>query len=110
MPTWDEPASACLSSRIPHFSEVTPEKLQAIEQAEAALVRLGFRVLRVRHHGEIARLEFDQAEMARALAPDMAAAIDRALRALGFKYVTIDLRGYRMGSLNEGLKLRAIST
>jgi pyridinium-3,5-biscarboxylic acid mononucleotide sulfurtransferase len=108
LPTWDEPASACLSSRVPHFSEVTEEKLRAIEQGEAELRRLGFRVLRLRHHGDIARLEFDRAEMSRALEPEMAAAIDRALRALGFKYVAIDLRGYRTGSLNEGLKLKPV--
>ena len=93
---------------MPHFSEVTEEKLRAIEQGEAELRRLGFRVLRLRHHGDIARLEFDRAEMSRALEPEMAAAIDRALRALGFKYVAIDLRGYRMGSLNEGLKLKPV--
>jgi uncharacterized protein len=110
LPTWDEPASACLSSRIPYFSEVTEEKLRAIEQAEAELRGLGFRVMRVRHHGEIARLEFDRAEMNRALEPDMAATIDRALRKLGFKYVTIDLRGYRTGSLNEALKLTVVSS
>ena len=108
LPTWDEPASACLSSRIPHFSEVTEEKLRTIEAAESALRRLGFRVMRVRHHGDIARLEFDRAEMSRALAPEMASAIDHALRALGFTYVTIDLRGYRTGSLNEALKLTAV--
>lgn len=108
LPTWDEPASACLSSRIPYFSEVTEDKLRAIEAAESALRRLGFRVMRVRHHGEIARLELDRAEMPRALAPDMAAAIDQAVRALGFKYVAIDLRGYRTGSLNEALTLRAV--
>ena len=108
LPTWDEPASACLSSRVPHFSEVTKEKLRLIEQGEAELRRLGFRVMRLRHHGDIARLEFDRDEMSRALEPEMAAAIDRALRALGFKYVAVDLRGYRTGSLNEGLKLKPV--
>jgi uncharacterized protein len=108
LPTWNEPASACLSSRIPYFAEVTEEKLQAIEQAETALRRLGFRVLRVRHHDEVARLELGRDEMARAVEPDMAAAIDRALRALGFRYVAIDLKGYRRGSLNEGLPLRSV--
>lgn len=109
LPTWDEPASACLSSRVPHFSEVTEEKLRQIEQGEAELRRLGFRVMRLRHHGDIARLEFDRAEMSRALEPEMAVAIDRALRALGFKHVAVDLRGYRTGSLNEGLVLKQIS-
>jgi uncharacterized protein len=108
LPCWDEPASACLSSRIPYFSEVTEEKLRAIEQAEDALRTLGFRVVRVRHHGEVARIELGREEMARALEHDTALAIDRALRELGFKYVTLDLRGYRLGSLNEGLSLRAV--
>ena len=85
LPTWDEPASACLSSRIPYHSEVTDEKLRMIEQAEEAVRALGFRVLRVRHHDTIARLELGRDEMARALDPDVSAAIDRALRALGFQ-------------------------
>jgi uncharacterized protein len=105
LPTWDEPASACLSSRIPYHSEVTETKLRAIEQAEDAMRALGFRVVRVRHHDTIARLELGRDEMVRALEPETAAAIDRALRMLGFRYVTLDLRGYRLGSLNEGIQL-----
>jgi uncharacterized protein len=108
LPTWDEPASACLSSRIPYFSEVTEEKLRVIADAEDAIRALGFRVLRVRHHGEVARVELGREEMARAIAPEMAAAIDRALRGLGFQYVALDLKGYRLGSLNEGLSLRPV--
>jgi len=111
LPTWDEPASACLSSRIPYFSEVTDKKLRMIEQAEAVLRELGFRVCRVRHHGEddaIARLEIGRDEMARALEPDVADTIDRALRAIGYRHVTLDLRGYRLGSLNDALRLRQI--
>lgn len=108
LPTWDEPASACLSSRIPYFSEVTEEKLKVIEQAEEAIRAQGFRVLRVRHHGDVARLEVARAEMPRLLDPDVARAIDISLRALGFKYVTVDLRGYRLGSLNEGLSLHPV--
>ena len=108
LPTWDEPASACLSSRIPYFSEVTDEKLRTIERAEEALRALGFRVLRVRHHDAVARIELGRDEMPRALEPEMADAIDRALRAIGYRYVTLDLKGYRLGSLNEGLKLTAI--
>ena len=108
LPTWDEPASACLSSRIPYFSEVTPEKLRMIEHAESALRDLGFRVCRVRHHDTIARLELGADEMARALEPGMAAAIDSAIRAVGYEHVTIDLRGYRLGSLNDALRLRAV--
>jgi pyridinium-3,5-biscarboxylic acid mononucleotide sulfurtransferase len=108
LPTWDEPASACLSSRIPYFSEVTTEKLQMIERAEDVLHGLGFRVCRVRHHDTLARLEFGPDDMARAVAPEMAGVIDRELRAIGYAHVTIDVRGYRMGSLNEALKLRPI--
>ncbi len=110
LPTWDEPASACLSSRIPYLSEVTDEKLRAIERAEEAVRALGFRLLRVRHHGEIARIELGRDELARALEPDTARSIDTALRALGFRYVTIDLRGYRLGSLNEAIRLSPVAS
>src|SRR3954467_14247555 len=106
LPTWDEPASACLSSRIPYHTEVTDEKLRTIERAEQALRTLGFRVFRVRHHDEVARIEIARNEMPRALEPDIAAAIVRELKAAGYKYVSLDLQGYRMGSLNEGLFLR----
>ena len=106
LPTWDEPASACLSSRIPYHSEVTDEKLRMIERAEQALRMLGFRVCRVRHHEDLARIEIAREELARALEPDTRAAIVRELKGLGYCYVTIDLQGYRMGSLNEGLLLR----
>ena len=106
LPTWDEPASACLSSRIPYHSEVTDEKLRAIEGAETAIRSLGFRVFRVRHHDDLARIEIARAEMPRALEPDTAAAIVRALKQVGYKYVSLDLQGYRTGSLNEGLFLR----
>jgi pyridinium-3,5-biscarboxylic acid mononucleotide sulfurtransferase len=124
LPTWDEPASACLSSRIPYQSPVTVEKLRAIERAESALRGMGFRVFRVRHHdatasaatdhqlapskgnGPLARLEIGRDEMARALDPELRDRIVEALRDAGYEHVTIDLRGYRMGSLNEGLRLR----
>jgi pyridinium-3,5-biscarboxylic acid mononucleotide sulfurtransferase len=106
LPTWDEPASACLSSRIPYHSEVTGEKLQMIERAEAALHGLGFRVCRVRHHDTLARLEIGRDELARALEPDVRDQLVRQLRAIGYQHVTIDLQGYRMGSLNEGVLLR----
>jgi uncharacterized protein len=108
LPTWDEPASACLSSRIPYFSEVTDEKLRMIERAESALRTLGFRICRVRHHDTLARLELGRDEIARALEPGLAAEIDRELRAIGYEHVTVDLRGYRLGSLNEALKLRPV--
>jgi uncharacterized protein len=111
LPTWDEPASACLSSRIPYFSEVTDAKLRMIEEAESVLRSHGFRVCRVRHHGEkdpTARIEIAREEMARAIDPEVADAIDRDLRALGYRHVTLDLRGYRLGSLNDALRLRQI--
>jgi uncharacterized protein len=108
LPTWDEPASACLSSRIPYFSEVTDEKLRMIERAETVLRDLGFRICRVRHHDTLARLELGRDEIARALEPEVAERIDRDLRAIGYAHVTVDLRGYRLGSLNEALKLRSI--
>jgi uncharacterized protein len=108
LPTWDEPASACLSSRIPYFSEVTDEKLRMIERAETVLRDLGFRVCRVRHHEAIARLEIAREEMARALDPEIADRIDRELRAIGYEHVTLDLRGYRLGSLNDALRLRPV--
>jgi uncharacterized protein len=108
LPTWDVPASACLSSRIPYGSEVTEEKLRQIEQAEDVLRDLGFRVFRVRHHETLARLEVAKDEMARALEPAVSERLTRELRALGYQHVTIDLQGYRLGSLNEVLKLRPV--
>jgi uncharacterized protein len=106
--TWDEPASACLSSRIPYHTEVTEAKLRTIDAAERVLRDLGFRVCRVRHHDAIARLELGRDEIARAFEPEVAATIDRELRALGYEHVTIDLRGYRLGSLNDALRLRPV--
>jgi len=108
LPTWDEPASACLSSRIPYHHDVTDEKLRAIEGAEEALRDLGFRVFRVRHHDEVARIEIAREEMARALDPEISAAIVRRLKAAGYRYISLDLQGYRSGSLNEGLLLRKV--
>jgi uncharacterized protein len=108
LPTWDEPASACLSSRIPYFSEVTEQKLRLIERAEAVLRDLGFRICRVRHHDASARVEIGVDELQRALQPEISARIDRELRALGYRDVTIDPRGYRLGSLNDALRLRQV--
>lgn len=108
LPTWDEPASACLSSRIPYHSEVTSEKLAMIERAEDALIALGFRVCRVRHHGEVARVELGPDEMARALESGTRDAIVRDLKNVGYRYITLDLQGYRMGSLNEGVRLKPV--
>lgn len=108
LPTWDQPASACLSSRIPYHSEVTPGKLAMIERAEGAIAALGFRVCRVRHHDELARVEVGPAEMARALDPAVREAMVRDLKAVGYRFVTLDLQGYRMGSLNEGVTLTPV--
>lgn len=104
LPTWNEPASACLSSRVPYGQVVTIEKLSMIDKGEIALKQLGFHQVRVRHHGDIARIEIAEDEMSRALDPEMAKRMYASLKALGFKYVSLDLEGYRTGSLNEGLK------
>jgi uncharacterized protein len=108
LPTWDEPASACLSSRIPYHSPVTDEKLRMIARAEEAMRELGFRIFRVRHYENLARLEIGHDEMSRALAPDVCDQLVRAVRAAGYQDVTIDPQGYRMGSLNEGVRLRPV--
>ena len=104
LPTWDEPASACLSSRVPYGQVVTIEKLSMVDKAEIALKQLGFRQVRVRHHGDVARIEVAEEEMLRALDLNMAQRMSDALKAIGFKYVALDLEGYRTGSLNESLK------
>src|SRR6266576_460924 len=103
LPTWDRPSSACLASRLPYGTEVTPERLGLVERGEAALRTLGFRQFRVRLHDKLARVEISPEEMPRALAPEMAAAIADRLKAAGFAYVALDLEGYRQGSLNETL-------
>ena len=95
-----------MSSRIPYHNEVTDEKLRTIERAEQALRTLGFRVFRVRHHDALARIEIARDEMARALEPGINDAIVRELKAAGYRHVSLDLQGYRTGSLNEGLLLR----
>jgi len=98
--TWDKPAAACLASRIAHGIAVTEDNLKKVERAEDALRALGFRQLRVRYHDELARIEIAEDELPRALAPEMAARIRDALKPLGFKFITLDLEGYRQGSLN----------
>jgi pyridinium-3,5-biscarboxylic acid mononucleotide sulfurtransferase len=103
LPTWDRPASACLSSRVPYGTEVTPERLSLVERGEAALRELGFRQFRVRLHDKLARIELATDELPRAMTPAMAASISAALRNVGFSYVALDLDGYRQGSLNETL-------
>jgi uncharacterized protein len=101
--TWDKPAFACLSSRIPYGERVTEEKLQQIDRAEIALVAEGFRQVRVRHHGEIARIEVPPEDLSHFFARGRNERVTRALKEIGFRYVTLDLQGYRSGSLNEGL-------
>jgi len=108
LPTWDQPASACLSSRIPYGSEVTVDKLRMIEQAEDVLLSLGFRQCRVRHHGDVARVELPPADMPRALEPEIRDALVRDLKTIGYRFISLDLQGYRMGSLNEVLALRPV--
>jgi uncharacterized protein len=100
---WNKPASACLSSRIEYGRAVTPEALNAVEQGEDALRQLGFRQFRVRHHGEIARIEIAREEMPRALTAEMAAEFTQIFKRLGFKFVTLDLEGFRSGSMNSML-------
>jgi uncharacterized protein len=104
LPFWDRPASACLSSRIPYGTSVTPERVKTVERGEEALRALGFRQFRVRYHGELVRLEFARDELGRALDLEMAARLAEIFKPLGFHYVTIDLEGYRQGSLNEVLR------
>jgi uncharacterized protein len=103
LPIWDKPAAPCLSSRIPYGQRVTAEKLRQIGEAEMYLRSLGLRNVRVRHHDSVARIEVPRSEMARLLADDVADGIGARLRELGFKYVTLDLQGFRSGSLNEAL-------
>jgi pyridinium-3,5-biscarboxylic acid mononucleotide sulfurtransferase len=103
LPTWDKPAMACLSSRFPYGTRITAEKLRQVDGAEAFLRSLGFREFRVRHHGDLARLEIARGEMARLWDEGRADAIAARLRELGFVHVTLDLAGFRSGSLNEAL-------
>lgn len=98
---WDKPASACLSSRIEYGRPVTQEALSVVERGEDAIRALGFRQFRVRHHGEIVRIEIAREELARALNPEVAAEFTRIFKALGFKFVTLDLEGFRSGSMNS---------
>ena len=105
LPTAELPASACLSSRLPYGTEVTPERLRQVDEGEELLRELGFRQVRLRHHGPLARVEVAPEELPRALDPVMAGRIAAALKPLGFRWVSLDLEGYRTGSLNEILPL-----
>src|SRR5690606_13248831 len=108
LPTWDKPAAPCLASRIPYGTEVTDERLRAIEAAEKSLRDLGFETVRVRHHGEIARIEVPVDRLPEILDSAMRDAIVRGVRAAGFAFVTIDLEGFRSGSLNRALLRHAV--
>jgi pyridinium-3,5-biscarboxylic acid mononucleotide sulfurtransferase len=103
LPTWDKPASPCLSSRIPHGLPVTIERLSTVDRGEVILRELGFREFRVRHHDKLVRLEISPAEMDRALEKEMVQELARRFRELGFKFVTLDLHGYRSGSMNDSI-------
>ncbi len=104
LPTWDRPASACLASRIPYGTPVTPENLRTVENGEAILRELGFRQFRVRYHQELARIEIAPEELPRALNAEMARVLAERFKRIGFSYVALDLEGYRQGSLNASLK------
>ena len=108
LPNWEKPALACLSSRIPYGQPVTTEKLSMIEQAEEALLAEGFRQVRVRHHGDMARIELPQEDIPGLLKNGLTEKINLRLREIGFQYVTVDLEGYRSGSLNDVLDLNTI--
>lgn len=103
LPTWNQPASACLSSRIPYGSSVTVEKLRMIDQGEEIMRALGFSQTRVRHHGDIARIEIAREEMPKALNLELFDRLSREFKRIGFRFVALDLDGYRMGALNEVL-------
>lgn len=101
---WDRPSSACLASRIPYGEEITRERLERIGKSEASLLRLGFRQVRVRDHGSLARLELVAADLERLFASDLRAHVVQLCKQAGYLYVTLDLQGYRTGSMNESLK------
>jgi uncharacterized protein len=103
LPTADKPALACLASRFPYGSEITPGKLAAVDRVEQGLRRMGFRQVRVRHHGAIARIELERPDLAKAAEPGARRRIVRLAKQAGFLYVALDLEGYRTGSMNRGL-------
>jgi uncharacterized protein len=104
--TWDRPASACLSSRIPYGTPVTAQTIKTVEDGEESLKALGFRQFRVRFHGELVRIEIAREELPRALNLEIAGKLTAIFKPLGFKYVTLDLEGYRQGAMNEVLNLK----
>lgn len=104
LPTWNFPSSACLASRFPYHTTITGEKLKAVNQGEDFLRKLGFQQVRVRHHGDVARIEVLSSEIPRFLASLVVEKVVKKLKSLGYKYITLDLQGYRTGSMNEVLK------
>jgi len=104
LPQWDKPSLACLSSRIPYGTRITKEILNRIQQAENCLHGFGFRQVRVRHHGDTARIELNKNDFSRLLAAEVADRVVAQLKELGYTYVSLDLAGYRTGSMNEGIK------
>ena len=104
LPTWDKPADACLATRIPYGQKITPEKLLAVERAEQFLLDAGFRQVRVRHHGDTARIEVAVGERILLLEGDLLEKVDAEFKKIGFIYAALDLRGYRTGSMHEGMK------
>jgi len=104
LPTWDKPSFACLASRFAYGETITPEKLHMVEEAEQLLINLGFRQLRVRIHGTMARIEVLPADFPKIMEESLRKQVYGRLKELGFTYVTLDLGGYRMGSMNESLK------
>ena len=107
LPVADKPAAPCLASRIPHFETVTPEKLRQIDQAEAALRRLGLGDLRVRHHGDVARVELTEADLVRVVQPPLREQVQQAVREAGFRFVTVDLSGIQSGAFTLPLVTRS---
>ena len=106
LPTWDKPSLACLASRFPYGTKITPPRLEQIQRAEDFLRARGFRQLRVRYHGNLARIEVPAGELARCLEEEVRSAVVRFFKGVGFTYVTLDLQGYRTGAMNEVLDLK----
>lgn len=109
LPVWDKPALACLSSRFPYGTQITPARLTQVARCERVLKELGFRVFRVRYHGPVARVEVEPEMISRLLTPEVREAVTRRFADAGFAHVTVDLEGYRRGSLNENLQRDAES-
>src|SRR5579863_2281513 len=108
LPTWDRPASPCLSSRFPYGTEITPAGLEKVAAGEKLLHSMGFAIARVRYHGDVARLELEQSRIAQIFEPALRDTVEREFKKIGFRFVAIDLKGFRSGSLNEGLTANGV--